>query len=125
MKIALLYAQNFDGLILSFPQNPNLAGRGIANEGSTSTRLGIKGIPGLAEEIQVARDLFILEYTDNVIDVKVKCLRVPAGRSNGPTQTQINGARVDKSTRLPEGIQPPGPSFVDHVQSRLASLVSG
>jgi dihydroorotase len=69
MKIALLYAQNFDGLILSFPQNRNLAGRGIANEGSTSTRLGIKGIPGLAEEIQVARDLFILEYTGGKLHI--------------------------------------------------------
>ena len=51
MKLALLYAQNFDGLILSFPQNNSIAGEGIVNEGISSTRLGIKGSPALAEHI--------------------------------------------------------------------------
>ncbi|MCH2033539.1 MAG: dihydroorotase [Tenacibaculum sp.] len=63
LKIALLYAQNFNGLVLSFPKNKKIAGEGIANEGLNSTKLGLKGIPSLAEEIQVARDLFLLEYT--------------------------------------------------------------
>ena len=63
MKVILLYAQNFDGLVLSFPKNNKIAGEGIANEGINSTRLGLKGIPDLAEHIQIARDLFLLEYT--------------------------------------------------------------
>ncbi|MEO9571568.1 MAG: dihydroorotase [Polaribacter sp.] len=63
MKIALLYAQNFDGLVFSFPKNNSIAGEGIANEGINSTKLGLKGIPALAEHIQIARDLFLLEYT--------------------------------------------------------------
>ena len=63
LKIALLYAQNFDGLVLSFPKNKAITGEGIVNEGINSTRLGLKGAPALAEEIQVARDLFLLEYT--------------------------------------------------------------
>lgn len=63
LKIALLYAQNFDGLVFSFPMDKNIAGKGIVNEGISSTRLGLKGIPALSEELQVARDLFILEYT--------------------------------------------------------------
>ncbi|MCL7753227.1 dihydroorotase [Polaribacter sp. Z022] len=63
LKIALLYAQNFDGLVLSFPKNNSIAGEGIANEGVNSTKLGLKGNPALAEEIQIARDLFLLEYT--------------------------------------------------------------
>tara|TARA_B100000787_G_C16199267_1_gene303646 strand:+ start:7068 stop:8324 length:1257 start_codon:yes stop_codon:yes gene_type:complete len=63
MKIALLYAQNFDGLILSFPKNNSIAGEGIVNEGVNSTRLGLKGSPALAEHIQIARDLYLLEYT--------------------------------------------------------------
>ncbi|MDO1514430.1 dihydroorotase [Maribacter confluentis] len=63
LKIALQYAQNFDGLIFSFPLDRNISGKGIVNEGVTSTRLGLKGIPALAEELQIARDLFILEYT--------------------------------------------------------------
>jgi len=63
LKISLQYAQNFDGLIFSFPLDKNIAGKGIVNEGSNSTSLGLKGIPALAEELQIARDLFILEYT--------------------------------------------------------------
>tara|TARA_B100000795_G_scaffold152837_1_gene114537 strand:+ start:7722 stop:9002 length:1281 start_codon:yes stop_codon:yes gene_type:complete len=56
------YSQNFDGLIYSFPMNLDLAGKGNVSEGETSTYLGLKGIPHLAEEITVARDLQILEY---------------------------------------------------------------
>lgn len=63
MKIALLYAQNFNGLVLSFPKNNAIAGEGIANEGVNSTKLGLKGIPAFAEHLQIARDLCILEYT--------------------------------------------------------------
>ncbi|AUC15388.1 dihydroorotase [Tenacibaculum sp. SZ-18] len=69
LKIALLYAQNFDGLVLSFPKNKKIAGEGIANEGLNSTKLGLKGIPSLAEEIQVARDLFLLEYTGGKLHI--------------------------------------------------------
>jgi dihydroorotase len=63
LKIALLYAQNFDGLVYSFPQDGNIKGNGVAHEGEMSTKLGLKGIPALSEELQIARDLFILEYT--------------------------------------------------------------
>lgn len=63
LKIALQYAQNFNGLVFSFPMDKSISGKGIVNEGITSTKLGLKGIPALAEELQIARDLFILEYT--------------------------------------------------------------
>lgn len=63
LKIALQYVQDFDGLVIAFCQNQNLKGNGVANEGITSTRLGLKGIPSLAEELDVARNLFLLEYT--------------------------------------------------------------
>lgn len=69
MKIALLYAQNFDGLVLSFPKNKSIAGEGIANEGINSTKLGLKGNPALAEHIQIARDLFLLEYTGGKLHI--------------------------------------------------------
>jgi dihydroorotase len=63
LKIALQYTQDFDGLVLAFCQDSDLKGNGVANEGIVSTRLGLKGIPNLAEELQVARNLFLLEYT--------------------------------------------------------------
>jgi dihydroorotase len=69
MKVALLYAQNFDGLVLSFPKNNAISGEGIANEGINSTKLGLKGIPALAEHIQIARDLFLLEYTGGKLHI--------------------------------------------------------
>jgi dihydroorotase len=69
LKIALLYAQNFDGLVMSFPQNDDIAGPGIVNEGDNSTKLGLKGIPALAEDLQVTRDLFILEYTGGKLHI--------------------------------------------------------
>jgi len=69
MKVALLYAQNFEGLLLSFPINEAIAGEGIANEGKNSTRLGLKGIPNLAEELQISRDLQLLEYTGGKLHI--------------------------------------------------------
>jgi len=43
--------------------------KGIVNEGISSTRVGLKGIPALAEELQIARDLFILEYTGGYLHI--------------------------------------------------------
>jgi len=65
----LRYAQNFEGLVFSFPQNEQIKGKGIVDECETSTRLGLKGIPALAEELQIARDLFILEYTGGKLHI--------------------------------------------------------
>lgn len=69
LKVALLYTQNFDGLALSFPKNNAIAGEGVANEEKNSTLLGLKGIPALAEEIQISRDLFLLEYTGGKLHI--------------------------------------------------------
>ncbi|MBF4469984.1 dihydroorotase [Flavobacterium sp. HJJ] len=63
LKIALQYVQDFDGLVIAFAQDEKIKGNGVANEGIVSTRLGLKGIPDLAEELQIARNLFLLEYT--------------------------------------------------------------
>lgn len=68
-KIGLQYVQDFDGLILSFCQDEKIKGNGVANEGVVSTRLGLKGIPSLAEELIVARNLFLLEYTGGKLHI--------------------------------------------------------
>ncbi len=62
LKIALQYTQGFEGLVLSFPQENQIAGKGMVHEGEASTRVGLKGIPAIAESLQIARDLHILEY---------------------------------------------------------------
>ena len=64
MKIAMLYAKNFGGLIMSFSAEEKTSQKGQMNEGLTSTSLGLKGMPALAEELQLARDLQLCEYTD-------------------------------------------------------------
>lgn len=69
LKIALQYSQNFDALVQSFPQDNSIAREGLANEGVNSTLLGLKGIPALAETMQVARDIFLLEYTDGKLHI--------------------------------------------------------
>ncbi|MCK7591103.1 dihydroorotase [Subsaxibacter sp. CAU 1640] len=69
MKIALQYASNFGGLIFSFPQELKISGLGVMNENVTSTSLGLKGNPALAEELQIARDLFLLEYTGGKLHI--------------------------------------------------------
>lgn len=69
LKIALQYAQDFDGLVIAYSQDANIKGSGVANEGIVSTRLGLKGIPALAEELQIARNLFILEYTGGKLHI--------------------------------------------------------
>ncbi len=69
LKLALQYVQNFDGLVLSFPLDDQIGGKGVVNEGSISTSLGLKGIPALAEELQIERDLFILEYTGGKLHI--------------------------------------------------------
>ncbi|MEQ8217752.1 MAG: dihydroorotase [Arenibacter sp.] len=69
LKIALQYAHNFSGLVHSFPMDLQIAGKGIVNEGEVSTKLGLKGIPKLAEELNIVRDLFILEYTGGKLHI--------------------------------------------------------
>lgn len=69
LKIALQYAQNFNGLVCSFPMEARISATGNVNEGEHATRLGLKGIPALAEELQVARDLYILEYSGGKLHI--------------------------------------------------------
>ena len=69
LKIALLYAQNFDGLIMSFPQDTSIISNGFVNESENTTRLGLKSIPNLSEELRISRDLFLLEYTGGKLHI--------------------------------------------------------
>ena len=69
LKIALQYTQNFDGLVQSFPFEKSVARNGMMNEEINSTKLGLKGIPALSEELQIIRDLYILEYTGGKLHI--------------------------------------------------------
>jgi dihydroorotase len=61
MRRALAYAQTFDLLIVQHPEDPSLANGGAMNAGEIATRLGLPGIPPVAEVIMVERDLRLLQ----------------------------------------------------------------
>jgi dihydroorotase len=63
MRRALLYAQHFDIPVIQHAEDLNLTGSGVMHEGEWSTRLGLPGIPGSAEDVMVARDLILQEDT--------------------------------------------------------------
>jgi len=64
LKLALQYATDFEGLVESFPFNEDLGNGGVMHEGAVSTALGLSGIPAVVEEMQLKRDLDILQYTE-------------------------------------------------------------
>ena len=61
---ALLYLQKFDGLLINKPYDKLLTTFGTMHEGINSTIMGMKGMPSLAEELAISRDLDILTYTE-------------------------------------------------------------
>jgi len=63
MRRALSYASAFGVLIVQHPEEPSLAAGGQMNEGELATRLGLAGIPAMAEVILIERDLRILALT--------------------------------------------------------------
>lgn len=66
---ALNYVKSFDGLIIHFSQDGNLAHGGQMHEGKISTFLGMKGIPTIAETIILKRDLALVSYADSKLCV--------------------------------------------------------
>lgn len=64
---SLIYLQKFDGLLINKPEDRMLTQFGDMNEGPTSTMMGMKGMPALAEELMIKRDLDILAYTGGKI----------------------------------------------------------
>ena len=63
MRRVLSYSRAFDALILQHPEEPTLAKGGAMNEGETSMRLGLPGIPAMAEVMMIERDLRLVELT--------------------------------------------------------------
>ena len=65
MLRALQYVKAFDGLVINHPCDASIAGDGQIHEGLVSTSLGMKGIPHMAEEVMVQRDIYLAEYTNS------------------------------------------------------------
>ena len=63
MRRALEYARTLGKPILGHEEDLTLNPHGHMNEGAVATRLGLPGIPGLAEEAMIARDALLAEFT--------------------------------------------------------------
>jgi dihydroorotase len=66
---ALQYSDNINSFIITHCDDKTISHDGLMNEGVISTRLGLKGIPALAEEIMLQRNIQILEYTNGKMHI--------------------------------------------------------
>lgn len=66
---ALQYASNIGSFIMTHCEDTSISQGGQMNEGIVSTNLGLKGIPALAEEVMLQRNLQILEYTGGKLHI--------------------------------------------------------
>jgi dihydroorotase len=63
MRRAMEYASMYNVTIIQHCEDLSLAKGGVMNEGETATRLGLPGIPNVAEEVMIARDVMLAEFT--------------------------------------------------------------
>jgi dihydroorotase len=75
LERALDYVKAFNGIIFIHPEDKSISKNGVVHEGVHGTLLGLPMMPGFAEELAIARDLFVLEYTRSrlhFLDVSLK-----------------------------------------------------
>lgn len=97
---ALQYVQPFNGIVFDMSTDESLSNNGHVNEGRHSVRMGIKGIPHIAEVIQIQRDIEILRYT--------------GGRLHIYGITSKEGVALIKAAKK-EGLQITASVFVHHL----------
>jgi dihydroorotase len=69
MRRALEYARMFGKPVVSHSEDPALSGRGVMNEGTVSTLLGLRGIPNASEDVAVARDISLARLTSGRLHI--------------------------------------------------------
>jgi dihydroorotase len=62
---ALQYILSMETSVIQVPNDRSIGAQGLMNEGVSSTRLGLPGIPAIAEELMIARDIELLRYTNS------------------------------------------------------------
>ena len=66
---ALQYVKAFDGTIIQLPVDRSINKHGLMNEGITSTQLGLPGLPAIAEELFISRDIELTKYTGSKLHI--------------------------------------------------------
>jgi dihydroorotase len=69
LRRALEYAKIFGCPVVDHCEDLNLSEGGVMNEGFVSTGLGLRGIPSISEELIIARDLLVAEFTKASIHI--------------------------------------------------------
>jgi dihydroorotase len=69
MRRAFEYVRACDVPLISHCEFSDLAADGVMHEGYISTQLGLKGIPAVAEELMVARDIMLAEFTKSRVHI--------------------------------------------------------
>ncbi|OJW81420.1 MAG: dihydroorotase [Bacteroidetes bacterium 46-16] len=69
MLKALEYVRAFNGVVLQLPVDVSLAEGGQMHEGPVSTKLGMAGIPVMAESLVIHRDIELLRYTGSRLHI--------------------------------------------------------
>lgn len=69
MRRALEYVKMFDRPVMAHCEDTGLSAGGVMNEGRTSTVLGLRGIPGASEEVEVIRDIILTRLTSSRLHV--------------------------------------------------------
>lgn len=69
MRVALEYSSMLNMPIINHEEDLSLSRPGHMNEGAVSTRLGLQGTPGIAEEVMIARDILLAEFTGGHVHV--------------------------------------------------------
>lgn len=65
----LQYVKAFEGVVIQLPIDKSLGNIGLINEGILSTQLGLPGIPAIAEELMIQRDIELVKYTNSKLHI--------------------------------------------------------
>lgn len=134
--LAAKYVTAFDKTLICHAIDPELAAEGYMHEGAVSARIGVPGVPAISEDIAVARDCLIAEYTgahvhiahvaskgaiDIIRQAKKKGVNVTSEVTvHHLTLTDEACAGYSSATR----VSPPLRSW-DHVEAMRAAVLDG
>ena len=98
---SLQYLTHFGGLLINHPEDTNLTHFGQMHDGSVSTFLGMKGMPQMAEEIMIMRDMKLLQYVMETPFIKEFTNKSILHFSCISSQETVNLIRMAKDMGLP------------------------
>ena len=93
----LQYLQSFGGLLMDRPEDTSLTYHGVMHEGVESTRLGLPGMPALAETLRISRNLDLLRH------LRAAPLDLPLPRLHFSTLSTAGGLQLIRAAKA-EGL---------------------